>query len=291
MEWIKTLNAAIDYIEENLDKELSYEDVAQVACCSVFYFQRIFTAICGISLSEYIRRRRMTQAAFELQRREAKVMDIALKYGYTSPTAFNRAFRQVHHISPKEAKKKENKLNAYPAIRFTVAITGECVMPYYIAEKPPMRIVGNRISLTQDMEKNWEKIPNFWRSFFKEKSFLKLCELSNQQPQGILGVSVSENSKENFYYIGVATDQPAPQGMWEYEIPAASWVIFEQEGDFRERVQNVFQRYYREWLPFSGYDEGGLAEIEIYPLCRERKQEGLSQVWFAIQKKGSKNVP
>ena len=104
MEWLKKLSAAIDYIESNLEGDLSYEEAAQIACCSVFYFQRIFSYVAGISLSEYIRRRRMTQAAFELQRTDAKVIDIALKYGYTSPTSFNRAFQSIHNISPAAAK-------------------------------------------------------------------------------------------------------------------------------------------------------------------------------------------
>ncbi len=100
MEWLKNLNNAIDYIEINLDSEISYEEAAKIACCSTYYFQRMFTYVTGISLSEYIRHRRMTQAAFDLQSTDVKVLDIALKYGYTSPTAFNRAFQSVHALLP-----------------------------------------------------------------------------------------------------------------------------------------------------------------------------------------------
>ena len=92
MEWLKKIGAAIDYIEDHLDKEISYDEAARIACCSLYYFQRIFSYVCGISLSEYIRRRKMTQAAFELQRTDSRVIDVALKYGYSSPTSFNRAF-------------------------------------------------------------------------------------------------------------------------------------------------------------------------------------------------------
>ena len=118
MEWLKKLNAAIDYIEGNLDSEISYEEAARIACCSTFYFQRIFSYVSGISLSEYIRRRRMTQAAFELQRSDSKVLDIALKYGYTSPTSFNRAFQSVHGITPAAARKMGSILNALPGTAF-----------------------------------------------------------------------------------------------------------------------------------------------------------------------------
>ena len=100
MEWLKNLSNAIEYIESHLDTEISYEEAARIACCSTYYFQRLFSYVAGISLSEYIRKRRMSQAAFELQRTDKKVLDVAFEYGYTSPTAFNRAFQSVHGITP-----------------------------------------------------------------------------------------------------------------------------------------------------------------------------------------------
>ena len=104
MEWLNNLSKAIEYIENHLDQEISFDEAARIACCSTYYFQRIFSYVAGISLAEYIRRRRMTQAAFELQRTDKRVLDIALKYGYASPTSFNRAFQSVHGISPIAAK-------------------------------------------------------------------------------------------------------------------------------------------------------------------------------------------
>ena len=186
MEWLKNLSTAIDYIEDNLDNDISYDEAAQIACCSPFYFQRLFSYVSGISLSEYIRRRRMTQAAFELQRTNAKVIDIALKYGYTSPTSFNRAFQSVHNIPPTAARNLGSTLNAYPAIRFSVQITGGNAMAYHIAEKYPMRMVGVRIPLSTDMEENYRIIPEFWKSVLSSNLFSEICVLSNQSPKGIL---------------------------------------------------------------------------------------------------------
>lgn len=144
MEWLKNLSNAIEYIEDNLDKEISYEEAARIACCSTYYFRRLFSYVAGVSLSEYIRKRRMSQAAFELQRTDKKVLDVALKYGYTSPTSFNRAFQSVHGITPAVAKNKGSTLNAYPPIRFSVKITGGNVMSYRIEETGVIRIVGIR---------------------------------------------------------------------------------------------------------------------------------------------------
>lgn len=135
MEWLKKLSSAIAYIEENLDKEISYDKAAEIACCSTYYFQRMFSYVAGIPLSDYIRKRRMTQAAFELQRTDHKVLDIALKYGYTSPTSFNRAFQSVHGIPPTAARNEGCVLHAYPAVTFSVTVAGETPMAYRIEQK------------------------------------------------------------------------------------------------------------------------------------------------------------
>ncbi len=183
MEWLKRLNAAIDYIESNLDNDISYDEAARIACCSSVYFQRIFSYVSGISLSEYIRRRRMTQAAFELQRTDEKVINIALKYGYTSPTSFNRAFQSVHNITPSAGRNIGSTLNAYPAIRFAVKVTGGDAMSYHIAEKGSMRMVGVRIPLSADMEENQKNIPQFWQSVLSGNLFSEICRVSESGPR------------------------------------------------------------------------------------------------------------
>lgn len=289
MEWLKNLSAAIYYIEKNLDGDISYDEAARIACCSTFYFQRLFSYVAGIPLSEYIRRRRMTQAAFELQRTDARVIDVALKYGYTSPTAFNRAFQSVHNITPNAAKNAGSTLNAYPALRFSVKVTGETAMAYHIEQKPPMRIVGVRTPLVEDMEENQRNIPGFWADILNGKCFSEICGLSDQSPQGILGISVYEGPRQFFYYIAAATDKPVPPGMFDYEIPAAMWVIFENNGDFKDDVQSIFRRFYMEWLPFSGYEYAGLPDIEVYPIYKEVPKKGHSEVWIAIKNMRRKN--
>ena len=284
MEWLKKLGKAIDYIEDNLDKEISYDEAARIACCSPYYFQRVFSYVSGVSLAEYIRRRKMTQAAFELQRADSRVIDVALKYGYSSPTSFNRAFQNVHGITPTAAKLGGNVLQAYPSIQFKIEITGGSAMAYRIAKKPPLRIVGIRIPLTSDMEENLRIVPEFWKASLQGKQFLEICRLSNGEPRGILGISVYKNPREIYYYIGVAVNSPAPAGMYGFEIPAATWVIFDNNGRFKEDVQSVFKRFYTEWLPFSGYQYAELPDIEVYPICSGQPVNGHSEVWIAVVK-------
>lgn len=284
MEWLKKLSDAIEYIEKNLDNEISLDEAARIACCSPFYFKRMFSYVAGISLSEYIRRRRMTQAAFELQRTSQKVIDIALKYGYSSPTSFNRAFQSVHGISPAAAKSEGSTLNTYPAIRFSVTVTGGTPMSFHIEQKKEIRVVGIRRPLAEEAEENHRKIPKFWQKAFENGQARSVCSLGNQEPRGILGVSVFQGPQAFHYYIAAATDSPVPEGMYECVIPSATWAVFECDGRFKESVQDIFRRFYTEWLPLSGYEYAGLPDIEVYPAVAGTSAAGHSEVWIAVKK-------
>ena len=109
----------------------------------------------------------------------------------------------------------------------------------------------------------------------------------NRNPNGILGISVYQDPENIFYYIAAATTKEIPIGMYECEIPAATWVIFENDGPFKETVQTIFQRFYTEWLPFSGYEYAGLPDIEIYPIVKGNPLNGHSEVWISIKEKNN----
>lgn len=284
MDWFKNLKMTIDYIEDNLDREISYEKAANISGCSVHYFQRIFTGVTGISLSEYIRRRRMTQAGLELQSRQCKVIDVALKYGYTSPTAFNRAFQMIHGITPAAAKKSGSRLNAYPPIEFKVSVSGEEAMSYRIEEKKAMRLIGITTPLVEDMKLNQTHIPHFWQTVIDSDAFDKIHDLSEGEPSGIIGCSVYHNHDDFYYAIASASTQCVPEGMKEIIIPEATWVIFECSTPYKDSVQKIFQRFVSEWLPFSHYRYAMLPDLEIYPFYEDYEQSTVSEVWIAIEK-------
>lgn len=284
MEWLEKLGKAINYIEFNLDKDMSYEEAAKIAGCSLYCFQRIFSYIAGISLSEYVRRRKMTQAAFELQRTNSKVIDVALKYGYSSPTSFNRAFQSIHGITPIMAKSTGCTLCAYPSIKFSINIGGGSVMPYCIEEKNEIRIVGIRTPLVEDMEENMKNIPLFWKQAFDQNLIRNIAKLSIGDSSKILGVSVYNNPTDIYYYIATASNATVPDGMAQYIIPKATWVIFKNDGPFKESVQSVFRRFFTEFLPCSGYEYAGLPDIEVYPYAEKQLLRGSSEVWIAIKK-------
>lgn len=158
MEWVDGLNAAIAYIEEHLEEELDYDALARIACCPAYHYQRMFAYMAGVPLSEYIRRRRMSRAAVDLQTGD-KVVDVGLRYGYQSPTAFNRAFQAVHGIAPSVVREEGAVVKSFPPLRFTVTIKGAEEMEYRIEKRNAFRIVGISAPLDQDIEKNFPWYP------------------------------------------------------------------------------------------------------------------------------------
>lgn len=177
MEWLERLNQSIGYIEDNLDGTINYERAAQIACCSVFHFQRMFSYIAGIPLSEYIRRRRMTAAAFDLQSSKLKIIDVALKYGYDSPTSFNRAFQNMHGVSPSAARMEGISLKAFPRISFTISIKGDVEMNYKIEKKDAFKIIGVKEHFDMNVEESFTKVPLFWQKTAQAGVIPKLCAL------------------------------------------------------------------------------------------------------------------
>ena len=142
MKYLDDMNCAMDYIEANLHGKTDYEKIAQIACCSVYHFQRIFTFMTDVTLSEYIRRRKMTMAAFELQSSGIKIVDLAFSYGYESPEAFARAFQGIHGITPTAARSLGADIKAFPRISFQISIKGASAMNYKIVEKEAFQVYG-----------------------------------------------------------------------------------------------------------------------------------------------------
>lgn len=289
MNWLNQLNEAINYIEDNLDGDIDYERVARIASCSSFHFQRMFSYMAGVPLAEYIRRRRMTKAAFDLQNGAAKVIDVALKYGYESPTAFNRAFQSVHGVSPSAAKNEGVSLKAYQPISFRITIKGETEVNYQIVSKEAFRIVGPKLSchLSPENQEGFDVCTNFWAQQAQEGAIPKLANMmDNQNVPGILGVSVGDwkNAGEFDYYIAASSSKPVPEGMAEYEVPAATWAIFECKGAIPNSIQTMQKRIITEWFPNSGYSYADAPDIEQYTDGDESSDDYTCYIWVPVKK-------
>ncbi len=281
MEWIERLNEAIGYMEEHLLDGIDYEQLGRIACCSSYHFQRMFTYMAGVPLSEYIRRRKMSLAAVDLQGKDMKIIDVAGKYGYSSPTAFNRAFQSVHGIAPSAVRNEGVPVKSFPAITFKITVKGVEEMNYRIEKKEAFRIVGVSVPLYQEIEKNFTVIPPKWQEISMDGTLQRLIGMMDTQPMGVLGVSVCNDREPWRYYISVATSQAA-DGLEEYTIPAATWAVFPGEGT-NESIQELERRIITEWLPTSGYEYGDAADVEVY--LNPDPQNAKYEVWIPVVKK------
>lgn len=285
MEWLESLNGSIEYLESNLAGEVEYEEAAKIACCSVFHYHRMFSYIAGVPLSEYIRRRRMTVAAFDLQNSDIKIIDLALKYGYESPTSFSRAFAGVHGVSPSVARQEGTVLKAYPRLHFQIMIKGDVEMNYRIEKKEAFRIVGVKEHMKLDVEKNFARTPQFWAETMQSGMCEVIGKLNDKEPFGIMGVSTCMNGKDFDYYIASATDKPAPEGTEEYTVPAGTWAVFDSIGPMPQAIQDLQKRIVTEWLPTSGYEYANAPDIEVYPQGDPSSPDYRCEVWLPITKK------
>ncbi len=285
MEWLSGLNEAVNYMEEHLEDEIDLERVAQIACCSSFHFQRMFSYLADMPLSEYIRRRKMTRAAFDLRTGGEKIIDVALKYGYESPTAFNRAFQSVHGIAPSVARAEGVKLKAYPPISFKITIKGEAEMNYRIEKKGPFKIAGLKRHYCMNAEESFSNVPLFWREAAQSGVIPKLCTLMNKEPMGILGVCTSMEGKDFDYFIAVATDKETPEEFTDYIVSECTWAIFECVGPMPAAIQDLQKRIVSEWLPNSGYDYANAPDIEVYFEGDQQADDYKCEAWLPIVKK------
>lgn len=290
MDLLERMNGALRYVEENLTDEIDFKEVARQAMCSEYHFTRMFSFLAGITLSEYIRRRRLTLAALELKGCNAKVIDVAVKYGYRSPDSFARAFHSLHGIKPSEAKNAGQLLKAYPTMTFQLTIKGGTEMNYRIVEKEAFRIVGLKKRVPIIFNGVNPEIAAMWQSLNHEM-IVELKNLSNIEPMGLISASANfsedrmEEKGELDHYIGVATTNACPDDLAQLEVPALTWAVFESVGPFPETLQNIWGRIYSEWFPSSGYELAEGPEI----LWNEQKDTSVpnfkSEIWIPVLKK------
>ena len=294
MDWLTKMNAAIDYIENHLTDDIDFQKVAMEACCSSYNFQRMFSFITDIPLAEYIRRRRMTQAALELQNTDVKVIDIAVKYGYDSATSFARAFGALQGITPTEAKQTGTKLKAYPKISFQISIRGEKGMDYRIETKEAFDVFGIETICSLTGAEGFLNPGQLWQKCQQNGEYDKLVSNAGELPafvsQNLCKVHAVEyyrKTEENtFPYMLCAfvSKNSKKDGYKVVHIPAQTYVVFSSEkfkwGDEFFKILTAMQkRFYSEWLPTAKYERADSANFEIYGGTEEY---GYIELWYPI---------
>lgn len=289
MDSLKNMNDALQYIEDHLLEDIEYTKVAKIACSSEYHFKRMFSFLAGVSLSEYIRKRRLSLAAAELKESNLRIIDIAMKYGYTSADSFSRAFALMHNILPSEARKERVKLKSYSRMTFQLTIKGGLEMNYRIIEKEEFRIVGfkKRVPIifqgvNPEIAKMYEKLT--------PEIIAELKALSNTDPKGMISASTNfsdgrmEEKGELDHYIGVATTNTDKMKYDALDVNAGTWVVFESIGPFPETLQSTWGRIYAEWFPSSNYEIVEGPEILWNESPDTSNPNYRSEIWIPVKK-------
>ncbi len=272
--WIEGLQASIDYIEENLTEPLDIVEVAAKAALSPFYFQRIFGALCGMTVGEYIRARRMSQAAQELARTGAKVIDVALKYGYDSPDSFTKAFLRFHGVSPSMAREPGASLRSFAPLHIKISLEGGSMMDYRIVEKAPFTIVGVKRPFNSDT--SYQEIPKFWDEW--------LAKGKDRPVMGTFGVCIDMRGKDFDYWIAdlYFPWEDVPDGCETRVIPGSLWAQFPCT---IRTLQDTNTKIWSEWLPaLQGYTLAGEYDIEVYLPPEEGSDDMKVYIWVPLNR-------
>ncbi|MCM1153897.1 MAG: AraC family transcriptional regulator [Roseburia sp.] len=278
MEWIQSINKAIAYIEEHLSEDIHGEDVAGYVNISLFHFQRTFNLLTGMTVGEYIRKRRLSLAGEELTRKGARVIDVAYKYGYETPESFSKAFTRFHGVTPKQAE-KGTKLKYFNKLTLKVSIEGGSLIDYRIEQKSSFSLVVYPKIFTD--ENGTAEIPAFWTDYFQKRL--------DEKVSGNVGVCLQESMEEKQFMYGIGCFSEdvggVPDGFQKVMIPAHTWAVFTCVGAMPEGVQKMWRFLYGEWLPEADYELIPNYDIENYPPGDKSAEDYVSEIWIPVKEK------
>ena len=272
MNYINEMKKAIEYIDNNLDKELNFDKVAKEIGMSSFYFHRIFSSIFGISPTVYIRNRRLSVAAEELSKNNDNVIDIAFKYGFESHESFSRAFKNFHGIAPKMAKINGNELKNFSKLNLNLEVSFSKILNYRIENKEAFKVFAFFRNFNID---NKDEIPEFWKELKKNRTLEKI---SNNYQIDLLGICIGTQSDFEYKYgIGIEQNEEIMSNMETIEIPKSTWVVFKCEGQDEKNINDLWSRIYKEFFITSNYKQSMDIDFELY-------DNENTEIWIPISK-------
>ena len=282
--WIYGIGAAIEYIESNIKEALTINDIASRALLSAFYFQKGFSMLCGFTVGDYIRQRRLTLAGSELVSTDKKIIDIALEYGYDSPDSFTKAFARFHGVTPTAVRRDGAALKAFAPLKITISLKGGYIMDYKIEKKDSFTVMG--ASKMFKYGNSYTVLPAFWAEHYSTGKNEIVC--------GQYWLCIDENKEtDEFEYLIADNYQPnkeAPPGFVTRVIPAHTWAVFPCVGAMPKALQDVNTKIFSEWLPNSkDYEIAADYNVEMYSdLCDYPKgnqdENYYSEIWIPVKR-------
>lgn len=297
MVWTNMLQQAINYMEDHLLDEINYEDVAAKFYMSSYEFHRTFSIMAGMTVNTYIRNRRLSLAGAELLESDAKVIDVALKYGYDTPESFTKAFTRFHGVSPKLAKKQGTKLCLFNPLVIKISMEGGKCMDYRMEEREMQSFLCCRNAFSNESmnEEGNHQIPDFWDECHRKKLLEPLYQLRPQGKRDLYGLcSPTIKGNNTFDYgIGVILDEEThdfnqremeQKGYHVWTVEKQLYVVFECFGETGGCIRDAWNRFYQEFLPQMGYAISDHTDYEIY--YEKSKPNLFCELWIPVKKCG-----
>ena len=291
MDQITAIQRAIDYTEAHLTDEIDYEAAAREAASSVFHFQRLFSMLCGYTLGDYIRMRRLSLAADELQRTGGKIIDIALKYGYDTPESFSRAFTRFHGITPTQARRGGN-IKSFSRLSVKLILDGGNLMDYRIEKRDAFKLICRKKQVNKPQgDTATADISAFWGECSTDGTMEKLCKYASfDNLRGILGVCFSGEMANSGFPYGIGAEYngtPLTDGDFDIvEIPAHTYAVFQCKGKMPDAFKETYKKICTEFFPQSStYEYGNGIELEVYPSADVQNPDYTCEIWIAVKEK------
>lgn len=301
MEWITGIQNAINYIEDHITGPIDYEELGRVSFSSPFHFQRVFSILCGYTVGEYIRSRRLSLAGTELAAGREKVIDVAAKYGYDSPDAFARAFQKFHGLSPSQARGNGAKLKVFSRLSIKITLEGGTTMNYRIEEKQALKLVGYKRRFTgTPMERN-DQDHNFTCETRLNQAVLQYmahdCDtgynvFSDFADDGYDFTIACWLGEENIASIAEEMGEEIAARFEEVTVPAGTYLICETPRCKWpcDNLEELYRRAVTELLPSAGYELTDGPEVEVvHWFYRHGDEEYNSkkyvELWLPVRKR------
>ena len=297
MEWLTGIRTAIDYMEEHLTDDISAQNVADKVHFSPYFFQKGFSLMTGCGIGEYIRNRRLYEAALDLKDSPDKVIDIAYRYCYETPESFAKAFSRFHGVTPTQAREGAT-IKTFLPLTIKLQVQGGGQMDYKITSMFNFKVIGFQKEF--DNETAYQEIPKFWDEICEKYAANVYAgnEPANPYEKAIIdncigeyGICIDDIGNDKFRYLvaGKYAGGEVPEGMVVYEFPRGDWAVFDCIGPVPEAFQSLNTRIFKEWLPGNpDYELCGNANVEWYDTVNGEKtdKDFHSAIWIPVRKKG-----